>query len=62
MSVTAGFLGPKPVIDLHTAGLRVGAALSRARRSGLDAAAAEASVLASLSLAHGFGEESETIA
>lgn len=62
MSVTAGFMGPKPVIDLHTAGLRVGAALSRARRRGLDAAAAEKSVLAGLSLAHGFGENTETIA
>ncbi len=61
MSVTAGYLGPKPVIDLHAAGLRVGAALSQARRGGLDAAQAESSVSASLSLARGFDRNSETI-
>jgi len=62
MSVTAGYLGPKPVIDLHTAGLRIGAALSRARRGGLTASEAESSVLARLSLARGFEGISETIA
>lgn len=54
MSVTAGYLGPKPVIDLHTAGLKVGEALCRARRRGLSAIQAEANVLASLPLARGF--------
>jgi len=54
MSVTAGWLGPRPVIDLHTAGLAVGAALSRARRGGLEGRRAEESVLASLSFAQGF--------
>jgi hypothetical protein len=54
MSVTAGYLGPKPVIDLHTAGLAVGAALGRARRRGLDGPRAEASVVAELPLAQGF--------
>jgi hypothetical protein len=54
MSVTAGWLGPRPVIDLHTAGLAVGAALTRARRGGLDGPRAEESVLASLSFAQGF--------
>ncbi|MCL4539965.1 MAG: NAD(P)-dependent oxidoreductase [Bacteroidetes bacterium] len=33
MSVTLGYLGPKPVIDLHTAGLKVGEELARARRN-----------------------------
>lgn len=54
MSVTAASLGPKPVIDLHCAGLKVGEALARARRNGLDARAAEQAVLASLPLALGF--------
>jgi hypothetical protein len=54
MSVTAGWLGPRPVIDLHTAGLAVGAALTRARRGGLEGRRAEESVLASLSFAQGF--------
>lgn len=62
MSVTAGYLGPKPVVDLHAAGLRVGAALSRARRSGLGAPEAASSVLARLPLARGFDGNSETIA
>jgi hypothetical protein len=32
MSVTAGYLGPRPVIELHAAGLRVGQEMARARR------------------------------
>ncbi len=36
MSVTTGYVGPKPVIDLHTAGLKVGEELTKARRSGYD--------------------------
>lgn len=36
MSVTTGYVGPKPVIDLHTAGLKVGEELAKARRSGSD--------------------------
>jgi hypothetical protein len=60
MSVTAGFLGPKPVIDLHAAGLSVGAALVRARRRGHDAAEAESMVLAELPLARGFTESEPT--
>ncbi len=56
MSVTAGYLGPKPVIDLHTAGLEVGSRLARMRRGGDSAAKAEKRVLAALPLARGFGE------
>jgi len=29
MSMTTGYLGPKPIIDLHTAGLKVGEAMAR---------------------------------
>jgi len=35
MSVTTDYLGPKPLIDLHTAGLKVGEAMARARLKGL---------------------------
>ena len=35
MSVTPDFVGPKPIIDLHTAVLKVGEELARARLSGL---------------------------
>lgn len=35
MSVTTDYVGPKPVIDLHTAGLKVGEELIRARLGGL---------------------------
>ncbi len=36
MSVRTDYVGPKPLVDLHTAGLKVGEELSRARLSGLD--------------------------
>jgi len=36
MSVTTDYLGPKPLIDLHTAGLKVGEAMARARLNGLN--------------------------
>ena len=35
MSVATDYLGPKPLIDLHTAGLKVGEAMARARLKGL---------------------------
>lgn len=35
MSITTDYLGPKPLIDLHTAGLNVGEAMARARLNGL---------------------------
>jgi hypothetical protein len=34
MSVATDYLGPKPLIDLHTAGLKVGEAMARARKKG----------------------------
>jgi hypothetical protein len=33
MSVTTGYLGPRPVVELHTAGLKVGEVMARARRA-----------------------------
>jgi hypothetical protein len=56
MSVATDYLGPRPVIELHAAGLAVGAALARQRRAGRSAAEAEAQVLAECPLAQGFGE------
>lgn len=35
MSVATDYLGPKPLIDLHSAGLRVGETMARARLNGL---------------------------
>lgn len=37
MGMTLAFLGPKPVIDLHSSGLKVGEAMARARLEGMDA-------------------------
>jgi hypothetical protein len=36
MSCTTAYLGPRPLIELHTAGLKVGEALAKARLNGLD--------------------------
>lgn len=41
MSVTTGYLGPKPFIDLHTAGLKIGETMARARLGGEDRSEAE---------------------
>jgi len=41
MGMSLSYLGPKPVIDLHTAGLKVGEALAVARLAGLDRRQAE---------------------
>jgi len=40
MTVTTGYLGPRPVIDLHTAGLKGAEVAVRARRAGRGSAAA----------------------
>ena len=55
MSVATDYLGPKPVIALHTAGLKVGEAMARTRLAGLDPIEAEKKVLRDLPLAMGFG-------
>ena len=54
MSVATDYLGPRPLTDLHTAGLRVGEMLAKARRTGLSRVEAERAVLAKSSLAQGF--------
>ena len=56
MSLTTAYLGPKPVITLHTAGLKVGEAMARARLANLNPMEAEKKVLRDLPLAMGFGE------
>ena len=55
MSVATDYLGPKPVIALHTAGLKVGETMARARLGGLNPIEAEKKVLRDLPLAMGFG-------
>jgi len=54
MSVATDYLGPRPLIDLHAAGLAVGQQLAWARLGGASAREAEAAVLAGCSLAQGF--------
>ena len=54
MSVATDYLGPKPVIALHTAGLKVGETMARTRLAGLDPIDAEKKVLRDLPLAMGF--------
>ena len=54
MSVTTDYLGPRPLIDLHTAGLKVGAMMARARKSGLSGFETELAVLKEKNLAQGF--------
>lgn len=58
MSVTTDYLGPKPLIDLHTAGLKVGEELARARARGFLGQEAESFVLQKTSLAQGFHNNS----
>lgn len=57
MSVTTDYLGPRPLIDLHTGGLKVGEALARARLQGLSRREAEEKVLGGLPLAQDFSRE-----
>lgn len=45
MSVTTAEVGPRPLINLHLAGLKVGEIMARARRSGLSVDAAEREAL-----------------
>jgi hypothetical protein len=54
MSAATDYLGPKPMVLLHTAGLKVGEELVRRRRAGFDAKTAELMVLEHCSLAQGF--------
>jgi hypothetical protein len=54
MSTTTADLGPKPLIDLHAAGLRVGAALRQATIQGLSGLEAEEWALKACPYAQGF--------
>lgn len=54
MSVATDYLGPRPLIDLHVAGLKVGERMARARRRGLSGLEAELAVLEETALAQGF--------
>ncbi len=54
MSLTTDYVGPRPLIDLHTAGLKVGELLARARLAGLDARQSETRVLEQTPLAQWF--------
>ncbi len=54
MSLTTAFLGPRPLIDLHAAGLKVGEDMARARAVHTSAAETERRVLAGNSLAQAF--------
>jgi len=54
MSVTTDFVGPRPVIDLHTAGLRIGELMARLRFKGLAAFETEIQTLKQCPFAQGF--------
>lgn len=60
MSVATDYLGPRPIIDLHTAGLKVGELLVRARLRGLSRREAESEVLKN-PVGQGFSEEQKKI-
>ena len=57
MSVALDHVGPRPVVDLHAAGLKVGELLAAARERGLGGLDAEAAVLEESGLAQGFPQE-----
>jgi len=54
MSVATDYLGPRPLIDLHTAGLKVGEMMAHAKKSGQPGYETESAVLAESKLAQGF--------
>jgi hypothetical protein len=54
MSVATDYIGPTPLIKLHTAGLKVGECLAHVHRESLSAFDSEMEVLANLELAQGF--------
>jgi len=56
MSVTTDYVGPRPLIDLHAAGLKVGEMLTRCRLRGMSAVESELEVLRSSLLAQGFDD------
>jgi hypothetical protein len=56
MSVATDYLGPRPLIELHTAGLKVGEVMARKRQAGLSGRAAERAVLECTPVSQGFSE------
>jgi hypothetical protein len=56
MSVTADYPGPRALIELHAAGLKVGRELAAARERGLHGLNAELAVLGHCALAQGFAD------
>ena len=60
MSLATDYVGPRPLIDLHTAGLKVGEAMARARLSGKPGPEAERAALQTTPFAQGFAKEQES--
>lgn len=54
MSAATDYVGPTPLVKLHTAGLKVGECLAAERKNGASAFDAEINVLSNLDLAQGF--------
>ena len=54
MSIATDYLGPRPLIDLHTAGLKVGETMARLRRERESSWSTELKTLNANSLAQGF--------
>jgi len=54
MSLTADYLGPRPLVELHTAGLKVGAEMAGYRSLATSSKTVEEAVLARIDLAQGF--------
>lgn len=61
MSVTTDYIGPRPLIDLHAAGLKVGEMLARRRLDGFSAIDAERLVLSESTIAQGFEGAHQTV-
>jgi hypothetical protein len=56
MSVSTAYLGPRPLIDLHAAGLKVGQAMAEAVADGLCGIEAEKRTLEYCAYAQGFAD------
>jgi hypothetical protein len=54
MSVGTDYVGPAPLVSLHTAGLKIGECLARNRRRGMSAFEAEVETLKDLDFSQGF--------
>lgn len=61
MSVATDYVGPRPLIDLHAAGLKVGQVMREATAGGLRGFAAEEWVLRNCEYAQGFADRHATL-